>query len=273
MSSSFQQHPSLIGDNQAKSIAAIVFISIALYNALELMILIPLSFKTYRSLYFWSLLLSAVLGIIPTSLGTSFQFFELTPLWLSLLLANIGFIMLVPTQSVVLYSRLHLISTNYRLLRFLKWLIIVDTAILVIPTVTLNFASEYFSHSSTWVRAFDIVEKSQLTWFSAQETLISGIYIYETIGVIRMSPHEDTKRHKILYELLAINIAAICMDIALLVLEYMGLYFTQIIFKALVYSIKLKMEFAVLGMLISMVHQGSSHGELPSSDLSHFMSG
>jgi ABC-type uncharacterized transport system permease subunit len=51
----------------------------------------------------------------------------------------------------------------------------------------------------------------------------------------------------------------------------MGLYFTQIIFKALVYSIKLKMEFAVLGMLISIVHSGSSHGELPSSDMSQFM--
>jgi predicted nucleic acid-binding protein len=153
----------------------------------------------------------------------------------------------------------------------LKWLIIVDTAILVIPTVTLNFTAEYFSDSSAWVRAFDVFEKIQLTWFSAQEFLISGIYIYETIRIIRISPQEDTKRHKILYQLLAINIVAICMDIALLVLEYLGLYFTQIIFKGLVYSIKLKMEFAVLGTLISLVHSGSSHGELPSSDMSTFM--
>jgi hypothetical protein len=140
MSSNFQQDS--IGQNRAIGVAVTIFTSIALYNALELSVLIPLS-----SLYFWSLSTSTVLGVIPTCLGTLFQYFALAPLWLSLLLQNIGFICMVPTQSVVLYSRLHLITTNRRLLRFLKWLIIIDTTILLIPTVTLNFGSEYFPHS------------------------------------------------------------------------------------------------------------------------------
>jgi hypothetical protein len=72
--------------------------------------------------------------------------------------------------------------------------------------------------------------------------------------MIRLSPDSDKRRHKILYELLTINIVAIMMDLALVILEYVGLYFTQIILKAAVYSIKLKLEFAVLGMLVSIVH-------------------
>lgn len=234
----------------------IIFISIALYNALELSILIPPSFKTYRSLYFWSLLTSTTLGLIPTSLGTSFQYFNLVPLWLSLLLSNIDFVCMVPTQSIVLYSRLHLISQNYHLLRFLKWLIIIGSIIVLIPTITLNFGSEYFPQSK-WKRAFSIVERAQIVWFSVQEILISSVYIWETIRMMQISPEDDKRRHKILWELIAVNGIAIAMDLALVVLEILGFYFAQIILKALVYSIKLKMEFAVLGMLLSIVHSRS----------------
>lgn len=55
-----------------------------------------------------------------------------------------------------------------------------------------------------------------------------------------------------------VNVAAILMDLSLVILEYLGFYFAQIILKAAVYSIKLKMEFAVLGMLVSIVHSHAS---------------
>lgn len=270
MGDNFQQLPSSLDENQTMGMAVIIIISIALYNALELSVLIPLSFKTYRSLYFWALLISTTVGLIPTSLGTSFQYFNIVPLWLSLLLSNIGFICMVPTQSVVLYSRLHLISQNFRLLRIIKWMIIIDSIILLIPTVTMNFGSEYFPRSA-WVHGFSIVERAQITWFSVQEILISSVYIWETVRMIKISPEEDKKRHKILLELIGINIIAILMDLSLLILEFLGYYFTQIILKALVYSIKLKMEFAVLGMLLSIVRSHSR--ELTSGEMYSFPSG
>ncbi|KAJ5344767.1 Cytochrome P450 [Penicillium brevicompactum] len=270
MADNFQQMPSSLDENQTMGMAVIIIISIALYNALELSVLIPLSFKTYRSLYFWALLISTTVGLIPTSLGTSFQYFNIVPLWLSLLLSNIGFICMVPIQSVVLYSRLHLISQNFRLLRIIKWMIIIDSIILLIPTVTMNFGSEYFPRSA-WVHGFSIVERAQITWFSVQEILISSVYIWETVRMIKISPEEDKKRHKILLELIGINIIAISMDLSLLILEFLGYYFTQIILKALVYSIKLKMEFAVLGMLLSIVRSHSR--ELTSGEMYSFPSG
>ena len=102
------------------------------------------------------------------------------------------------------------------------------------------------------------MERIQVTWFTAQETLISTIYIYNTVRMIRLSPDEDKRRHKILYELVLVNVAAIVMDTSLVVLEYLGYYFTQVILKAMVYSIKLKLEFAVLGLLVSLVHSNGS---------------
>jgi hypothetical protein len=271
MSSQFQQLPSSLGQNQTMGVAVIIFISIALYNALELSVLIPVTFKSFRSLYFWALLVSSTLGLIPTSLGTSFQYFDLAPLWLSLLLSNFGFVCMVPTQSIVLYSRLHLISQNYRLLFFLKWLIVTSTILVLVPTITLNVGSEYLHHSRTWVRGFSVVERAQVAWFSVQEILISSVYIWETVRMIKISPDEDKKRHKLLYQLLGMNIVVIGMDVSLMILEFMGFYFTQIILKALVYSIKLKMEFAVLGLLLQIVRCRSNR-ELTSSDIYSFPS-
>ncbi|KAJ5646251.1 hypothetical protein N7490_002623 [Penicillium lividum] len=243
----------------ALGIAVIVFMSIALYNAVELSVLIPLTFKRYSSLYFWALLISTVLGVIPATIGPGLQFFNLAPLWLSLIISNIGFICMVPNQSIVLYSRLHLICLRAKVLTTVRWVMILG-GFVVIPVIILNFGSSYLSHQSSWTSGFQAIERVQLTWFSTQEMFISAIYIWETVKLIRLSPHGDKRRHKILYELIAINVAAIGMDISLLVLEYLGYYFTQVIFKATVYSIKLKLEFAVLGMLVSIVQSGAAPG-------------
>lgn len=163
---------------------------------------------------------------------------------------------MVPNQSVVLYSRLHLVSRNTTVLATVRWVIIASFFCVAIPTVLTNIVAAYKPGQYNWSRAFQVIERFQVAWFAAQECSISAIYIWETIGLIRLSP-EDKHRSKILYELLAINIAAIVMDSALVILEYLGFYFAQVVLKATVYSIKLKLEFAVLGMLVSLVH---SHG-------------
>ncbi|CAG8039264.1 unnamed protein product [Penicillium salamii] len=72
MAANFQQLPTSLREDQTTGVAVIIIISLALYNAIELSVLIPFSFKTFRSLYFWTLLVSSTLGLIPTSLGTSF---------------------------------------------------------------------------------------------------------------------------------------------------------------------------------------------------------
>jgi hypothetical protein len=59
-----------------RSVIAIVCSTLALYNALEL-ILIFTTFKRWHGLYFWSLLV-ATFGIIPYTVGFLIVFFQLT---------------------------------------------------------------------------------------------------------------------------------------------------------------------------------------------------
>jgi hypothetical protein len=247
--------------DDALDISIIVFMAIALYNALELAILIPLSFRRYRSLYFWSLLTSTVFGVAPLSITGGLQFFNLQPFLTSVVVQNFAWIMMVPNQSIVLYSRLHLVSQNTTILRIVRWLIVLSLAVIAVPTIVLNVGWTYKPQSPGWNRGYFAMERVQVTWFTAQECFISGVYIWNTARLIMLNPSGDTKRHKILSELLAVNIVVIIMDLALVVLQYLDYYFTQVIFKATVYSVKLKLEFAVLGMLVSIVHRRDSGGE------------
>ncbi|KFY76149.1 hypothetical protein V499_04079 [Pseudogymnoascus sp. VKM F-103] len=255
------------GNSVAVKVILGVLISIALYNAIELTILIFMTFHHYRGLYFWSILLSNLIGIIPSTIGALLHFFAIGPLWLSLTLSNIGFYFMIPGQSVVLYSRLHLVCHNQRILRSVLWLIVIDTIILVIPTTTLTFGSA-FVRTDPWNNGYNIMERVQVTWFCGQEFLISSLYIWETVKLLRLNTENRRYRENIMYELLAINLIIIMMDVALLAVEYLNFYYIQVTLKSTVYSIKLKLEFAVLGRLVSItnIHQPQPAGR----DLAEF---
>ncbi|KAJ5508075.1 hypothetical protein N7527_010218 [Penicillium freii] len=248
-------------DNVAVRTLMIVFTSIALYNAIELLILLFLTFTHYRGLYFWTLLLSVVLGVVPHAIGHLLGFFTLAPLWFSLTLSTVGFYVMVPGQSLVLYSRLHLVVNNNKVLRFVLWLIIIDAIILLIPTTVLTFGTAY-APSPSMIIGYNVMERMQLAWFCAQEILISSIYIVETVKLLRMMPDKDRRRSRIMYELLTINLVIILLDICLLLVEYIGLYSLQTTLKGMVYSIKLKLEFGVLGKLVDLVQ---THRSQPTS--------
>ncbi|KAJ5499446.1 hypothetical protein LT330_000319 [Penicillium expansum] len=248
-------------NNVAVRTLMIVFTSIALYNAIELLILLFLTFTHYRGLYFWTLLLSVIAGVVPHAIGYLLGFFTLAPLWFSLTLSTIGFYVMVPGQSLVLYSRLHLVVNNNKVLRFVLWLIIIDAIILLVPTTVLTFCAAYVAMPSM-IRGYNVMERMQLAWFCTQEMVISGIYIVETVKLLRMMPDKDQRRSRIMYELLAINFVIILLDVCLLLVEYIGLYSLQTTLKAMVYSIKLKLEFGVLGKLVDLVQ---SHRSQPTS--------
>ncbi|KAL4907904.1 hypothetical protein BDW74DRAFT_148191 [Aspergillus multicolor] len=240
------------GNNTSVKIVVVTFISLAIYNAVELVILILFTFQRYHGLYFWTMLLSGVLGVIPHSVGYLLEFFDVGPRWLGVAISTFGFYFMVPGQSVVLWSRLHLVVQNRKLLRFVLWLIIIDAIILLIPTTVLTFSTIYV-RTRPIVMGYNVMERMQVAWFCAQEILISSIYIWETAKLLRLRPEKNPRRTRVLYELLAINLIIIAMDVALLVLEYLGMWYLQTTLKAAVYSIKLKLECGVLRKLVELV--------------------
>lgn len=244
---------SYLGESLAIKVLLSTFIGISWYNSLELVILIFVTFSRYNGLYFWSLLLSSVLGVIPYSLGFLLKFFQLTTaLPISITLLTFGWYFMVTGQSIVLYSRLHLVLRNTTALRRVLWMIIFNAFVLHIPTTALTVGSNFDSSNQAFTQGYNVMEKIQMTGFCIQEFIISGLYIWEAIKLLRMSP--DNGKRRIMYQLLVINLIIIVMDLALLSIEYADYYVIETTLKAAVYSIKLKLEFAVLGKLVHVVN-------------------
>ncbi|KAJ6020182.1 hypothetical protein N7499_003476 [Penicillium canescens] len=86
-----------------------------------------------------------------------------------------------------------------------------------------------------------------------QRCAVSSVYIIEAIKIIRIYP-KNKRRTKIFFELLTVNAIFILMDITLVVLQYLDFYIAQTFVESFVYSIELKLEFAVLGTLVSIPH-------------------
>ena len=255
------------------------FTAVAWYNALELNVQVFLTFKRHRGLYFWSLIISSW-GCVLHALGFLLKFFQLTTNnYVSVTVITIGWYAMVTGQAVVLYSRLHLVVREPKVLRGVLAMIIVDAFCFHIPTTVLTYGSN--SHDpGRYTGAFNVVERLQMTAFCIQEFIISGIYVFSTIRLLRPVYHGRTR--KVMMQLIWINMIIIGMDVVLLAMEYGKNYEIEATLKAMVYSIKLKLEFAVLNQLMTLanssvnsaqqlhVHdadeKGNAHGRIKSKN-------
>jgi hypothetical protein len=180
---------------------------------------------------------------------------------LSVTVLSIGWWTMVTGQSVVLYSRLHLVLGDERILRWVLRLIVLNVFVLHIPTTILTYgANIVHSGDVVWVNGYNVMEKIQLTGFTIQESILSTLYVIETVKLLRLGADVSVRpdSRSIMYRLIGINCAIMAMDLILLILEYADFYAVQITLKAFIYSLKLKLEFAVLGQLIDLI-QGSRH--------------
>ncbi|KAJ5141051.1 hypothetical protein N7526_002046 [Penicillium atrosanguineum] len=241
-----------VGDEVRSQVIA-AFAAIAWYNAIELIVLCFVTFKRRRGCYFWSLLVSSA-SIIPNCLGYVLLFFPtgVTP-YFCVTLIILGWYVMVTGQSVVLWSRLHLVLQNTKVLWGVLWMIIIDAFLFHVPTTVLL----------NWLDGYNIMERIQLIGFCIQELIISGIYVWETTKLLRLRPHG--RPQGILYQLLIINIIILVLDVAVVVIEFVGYYSVQVMFKPVAYSIKLKLEYAILGKLVAIAQSGHYEDELPSS--------
>jgi hypothetical protein len=93
-----------------------------------------------------------------------------------------------------------------------------------------------------------------MTGFTLQETIISGLYLYEARKVLRPGMvFQKQKTNRVIKHLIWVNIFVIFLDAALLATEFANLFSIQTVFKAAVYTIKLKFEFIVLNQLMKIV--------------------
>ncbi|KAK4539593.1 hypothetical protein LTR36_010529 [Oleoguttula mirabilis] len=253
------------GNSETLRIFIVFFAGLAMYNAAELLITIFLNFNRYSGLYFWSLFWAG-LGIIPYALGFLLKFMNFTTgnmRWIAIVLLTVGWYPMITGQALVLWSRLHLIVRDERgdrIIQYTKWMIIIDAIIFHIPTTVLTFGSNGDVKTTTFATGYSAMEKIQMVGFFLQEVTLSSIYIVETVKILRTSlqPHTRTT----MKQLVAINAVIIGMDLGLLGLECASLYILETLLKGVIYSIKLKLEFAILGKLVKFVG-GARPGQGP----------
>lgn len=241
--------------DRTTSYVLIAFTAIAFYNVIELSSIIFITFRKRSGLYFWSFVV-ATWAIVPYTLGFMLKNFELSnqPFLYSTLIL-IGWCPMVTGQSVVLYSRLHLIVRNETHMCWVRAMIIANAFICHVPIIVLCYGSNS-SQSKHYVVAYSIYERLQVTLFFLQEIIISGMYIYHTSRMLRtLGTIRNQSSRKMLIHLVYVNVIIILLDITILALQYAGQYSVQTTYKSFVYSAKLKMEFSLLNGLLQFTRE------------------
>ncbi|MCJ1377663.1 hypothetical protein MMC17_000759 [Xylographa soralifera] len=237
--------------------------------AVELNLTIFLTFKRYRGLYFWSLLISAW-GCVLHAFGFILKFLVSTSWWVPIPFIEIGWVGMVTGQALVLYSRLHLVVRDYKITRYVLWMIIFDVFALHVPTIIFTVGSNS-PNGATWSGMFNVMERIQLTGFCIQEFIISTIYLWATIRILKSLSHRSTRR--VMWQLVLINSLCIGMDIILICLEYTNEYVGEASIKPMLYAFKLKLEFAVLNQLVGLVQAGLYNGNMAGDNPNEFGAG
>ncbi|QPC79037.1 hypothetical protein HYE68_009789 [Fusarium pseudograminearum] len=243
----------LDGISQMTITIVLVFLSISVYNVIELNFIIFGTFKRHSGLYFWSFLI-ATWGIFVYCAGFLIKYYASDKVgYLAATFISFGWVGMVSGQSLVLWSRLHLVLRNRFRLRCVLYMIVINGVLMHGTVIPMIYGS--FSKSTVmWEKPYSIMEKIQVSIFFIQEIIISACYISETVKLMRLERTMGNKRgsRRLMNHLIYVNILIILLDITILGLEYADQYQYQTSYKAFVYSTKLKLEFTILNRLVEM---------------------
>ncbi|KAI3399305.1 hypothetical protein diail_7260 [Diaporthe ilicicola] len=232
---------------------------IGLWNASEIVIVVWWTFRRRRTLYFWSLMIAAfgviicsVAQVIDFSLGNQNGMFVVV-------LGSTGWIPMVTGQSLVLYSRLHLLWVDNRIMTFLLTMIIFNGLTMHGGAFSINISAKALQ-SEGLMKAYEIMERTEVTVFFVQEITLSMLYLWRCRHFLkqykrRMDSEDAAAMKATLRSLILANLVVLLLDTSVLVLEYMGYNYVQIKVKDFIYSFKLKVELGALNSLRDLVRQ------------------
>ncbi|PVH99320.1 integral membrane protein [Periconia macrospinosa] len=240
------------------------FFAIGFYNTVELFVLIFTTFKKWRGLYFWSMVVAAI-GIPSHAIAFMLRYFQFAPNIPISFFSLFGWWTMVTGQSVVLWSRLHLVVHDSRKIRWVLVMIFTNASVLQVPESVL-FILCNFGNPAPYITAFNIFERITIVVFSLQEAIISGLFMWE--GCYSLKAILAIKRREgqnILRYLVALFILVLLLDSGLIALEYTDNFLLETACKPFVYSIKLKAELIILNKLCAFTQMSDYSCQTPSS--------
>jgi hypothetical protein len=241
-----------------KSLIA-VFTGLAIWSTVHLTIRILFFFKRYRGLYFWSLIITSwALSI--REIGFLMRWVAPNVPWqFSLALAEAGWIGMVTGFSIVLWSRLQIITSNKMIMRGVLAMILTNGFVFHSALVILQYglAAASKSERAVWLKVLNPFERVQITMFTLQEVIISGLYMRATYELLRERiVHHAEKTRKALILLFVVQTVVIMLDVIIITLDLAGYFTLKAIMHSWVYGIKLELEFVVLNQLVEIAQAG-----------------
>ncbi|KAF2175916.1 hypothetical protein K469DRAFT_457431, partial [Zopfia rhizophila CBS 207.26] len=225
------------------------FIGIAWYICIELNIRLFMTFRRRRGLYFWSCCLCSWGVLLGPLCMLLYDFGIIKSIWAAIPPIYVTWWIMVVPQSLVLYSRLHLVMNNSKHLCWVLGMIIGTAIFISIPTIVIGLVQ--LDNPNL------IMDRIQVTTFFLQETIISTLYVYQTRNYLKSSTilgYDDKTIRRVMQHLNYTNLLVIFLDISVLVLSYIpGIFYVQAVYKPCVYGIKLRVEFSILNKLVETV--------------------
>ncbi|KAK4173620.1 hypothetical protein QBC36DRAFT_348590 [Triangularia setosa] len=260
------EHPGWLNLNPAAVALITTFLTLGYYLSLELFLLTLLTFRSRKALYFYSLLISTA-GLILQSTGYILKAFENPcPAVFVTVLCKVGWVSNVTGFSLVLWSRLHLITQNRSLLRLTLVMIILDAVILHTPIIVFEFGLlSPAGQREKWLLPMEIMERIQQTVFTLQETFLSGLYIFFTFQFLRLGTEigdgmdkggGDKVVKRVVGLLIGVQVLAIGLDAGLTAFDFLNMFTLKCTLHPFVYAVKLRLEFVVLNELVGIVKGG-----------------
>jgi hypothetical protein len=194
-----------------------------------------------------SLVITALVIILETA-GFTFGLFETINAQISTITFGIGWPFMATGFSLVLHARLHLIVHSPKLIRFLLVVIVVDAMLVQFPLFIFSFIGApqhtIFIKVARFLSHFEII-------FSVQEVILSSLYIYFIIRLVKQGGSQGSKTLKrTCYLLITAEVIIFVCDITVNVLLYLNFYVPRKIILPFIYAIKLQIEFLVLNRLV-----------------------
>jgi hypothetical protein len=221
--------------------------------SLELLVLVYVTFKKHTGLYFWSIIITT-LGIILQTTGYLVkEFAHSSPPVLTTVVCKIGWVSNVTGFSIVLWSRLHLVVDDPRILRGVLVMILVNGLLMHVPIIVFEFGL-ISRHHVAYMRPMEVMERVQQTVFTVQESIISILYIFHTYRFLNSGYATHTR--KVVRLLVLVQAGVIALDGGLTAFDYKNMFTLKCTIHPFVYALKLKLEFIVLNQLLALVRHG-----------------
>ncbi|KAL4919581.1 hypothetical protein BDW62DRAFT_37437 [Aspergillus aurantiobrunneus] len=229
-----------------------ILLSIASYNVFELLIWIFNTFERRQGLYFGSIL-TATLALAGYLVASFLKLLTPNGTKTGTFVFGVSYATLLTAHILVLYSRLHLLLPhNPRVLRSVLLMIII-TSVLTVP-VQIILCFNVGAGDLRFLQPQYVFEQVVFMGAFLRELIVCIIYMvqaYRNLRPIVLAKGRAGK--KIMVYLILIQVIVIILDMGLIVQLYLGLEETANGYGAVLYSVKLKMEFGILNALVDLL--------------------